>query len=80
MEALIVIHQSRLAYLRITVWKVAHGWGCSCRYGLESCLLEDCVVGVAHLEHSSVWLDGDPGWGVWVAEASLEDLGVVSDH
>ena len=53
---------------------------CRGRGGLESCLLKDCVVGVAHLEHSSVWLDSNPGGSVRVAEATLKDLGVVSDH
>ena len=45
-----------------------------------SCFLEDCVVGVAHLEHPSVGLDSDPCWSVRVAEAALKDLCVVSDH
>ena len=43
-------------------------------------MLEDVVVGMGHLEHPSVWLDGDPCWGIRVAEAALKDLGVVSDH
>jgi len=45
-----------------------------------SCLLEDCVIGMAHLEHSSVWLDGDPCGRVRVTEAALKDLCVMSDH
>jgi len=45
-----------------------------------SCLLEDCVIGMAHLEHSSVRLDGDPCGRVRVTEAALKDLGVMSDH
>ncbi len=46
----------------------------------RSCLLKDCVIGMAHLQHPSVGLDGDPGWGIRVAEAALKDLFVVSDH
>ncbi len=45
-----------------------------------SCLLEDCVIGMAHLEHSSVRLDGDPCWRVRVTEAALKDLCVMSNH
>jgi hypothetical protein len=59
------------------------GWVAEvCRDRVErlSCLLEDCVIGMAHLEHSSVWLDGDPCWRVRVTQAALKDLCVMSDH
>ena len=41
---------------------------------------EFSIFGVAHGEESSVCGDGDPGWCVWVAEASFESLRVVCDH
>ena len=53
---------------------------CRGRVQRLSCLLEDCVIGMAHLEHSSVRLDGDPRWSVRVTEAALKDLCVVSNH
>jgi len=35
---------------------------------------------MAHLERSSVWLDGDPCWRVRVTEAAFKGFGVMVYH